>query len=473
MAVTLDEPLDMSGADAAGFLQSIQGNILKAHARDHAQHLLVRFSGDAAANRTWVANFASGTLTTGAVQHEQIEAFKKGEDSGTFTMMALSNAGFDALGIAASKPQDPIFLGGLKNSRLTATDPPVMQWEQPYQGDIHAIIIVADNNAKRLLEVAVPAIETALKSLGAVVHGERGEAIVVNDPVYGRQNLVHFGFADGLSQPEAVKKDIAAEVERNGGDAFWSPGAPLSLLFQADAGGYGSYLVFRKLEQNVRGFYEAERAVATALGLQGADAARVEAMIVGRRRNGEPAIGQPPAGKATPGNNFNFDGDRFGVLCPFHAHIRRTNPRGDLSSPGIQRPALSLEVERGFRIARRGIPYGSAEYMAKTDFSEYPQSGVGLLFLSFQSRLRNFEIQQDGSDSGDFPMPGVGVDATIGRSQQPTPQHWYLPQDAQTPPGPDVSPAGELRFAFANFVTLKGGEYFYAPSPGFLRNLAP
>ena len=306
-----------------------------------------------------------------------------------------------------------------------------------------------------------------------MVHVEPGDAIIVQDAKYGPQNKVHFGFADGLSQPEAIKQDIDTEVAKNGG-LRWNPGAPLNLLFEPDtAGGFGSYLVFRKLEQNVRGFYQAERELTAALGLPTTEAARVEAMIVGRHRNGEPAIAQQPTDPGTPGNDFNFDGDRFGITCPFHAHIRRSNPRGDLSSPGIQRPALPLDSERGLRIARRGIPYGDADYLRDgRDSATYPDSGIGLLFMSFQARLQNFELQQGGSDANDFPMPNIGVDATIGRSAAPIAQHWYFPAQLPGPPGSQVDASGELRFTIANFVTLKGGEYFYAPGLSFLRSLS-
>lgn len=469
--ISLDQPLDLDDSDAIAFLAKLQGNIIKAHARDHAMHVLVRFGADPAIARRLVADFAETTLTTAADQARQIDLFHAGRDSGPFATVALSASGMAALGIPpAQQVADATFRNGLKQSQLAASDPPVAQWEQFYQGDVHALITLADQNEGRLA-TSLAAIEAMLRTADAEIHVEPGDAIQVVDPIYGRQNKVHFGFADGLSQPETIKQDIAQEVAANG-NASWDPGAPLSLLLQTDAGGYGSYLVFRKLEQNVRGFYDSERRLAGQLGLSGADAAQVEGMIVGRRRNGEAAIAPGPHAANTPGNDFDFDDDRFGVVCPFHAHIRRTNPRGDLSSPGIQRPAMPREVERGFRIARRGIPYGDSSYLAGADIEQYPIDGVGLLFMSFQSRLLNFEIQQGGCDDNNFPMPEMGVDATIGRSTAAVAQDWYFPSAVSAQPGPSVDDQGRVRFSMANFVTLKGGEYFYAPSPDFLRALS-
>ena len=138
------------------------------------------------------------------------------------------------------------------------------------------------------------------------------------------------------------------------------------------------------------------------------------------------------------------------VRCPFHAHIRKTNPRGD--SP------LGLDAERMFRIARRGITYGERPDLSPGADLVPPEHGVGLLFMSYQARLDQFAIQQEGSDSNDFVREGVGVDAVIGQNAAPVPQEW--------PNG-----SGQT-FTMANFVTLLGSEYFFAPSIAFLHELA-
>ena len=160
-AVNLNAPLDLTDANAAAFLDEIQGNILKAHARDHARHLLCRFGPDASACRAWIANFAQTTVTSATAQRVQIATYKAGSDSGEFAVIALSNSGFEALDLASARPADPIFRGGMKSSALTATDPPVVQWETPYQGDIHALIILADQDVARLSR-AVSAVQASL-----------------------------------------------------------------------------------------------------------------------------------------------------------------------------------------------------------------------------------------------------------------------------------------------------------------------
>jgi deferrochelatase/peroxidase EfeB len=461
--VDINAPLDLSDPEASRFLGGIQGNVLKGHARDHAAHLLVRFKGAQGACRNWLHDFGQDHVISAKNQSDQIRAFKTQGDGGTFANLALSASGYAALGLT-EVPVDTRFRSGMKNSQdLQGTDPPPSTWEAPYQGALHAVIIVADQNADRLAST-VDDIRASLAPLADLIHVEQGNRIKKTDARSGDLTLVHFGFADGVSQPLAILQDIEVEVARRG-HAHWDPGAPLRLLLSRDpSGGWGSYLVFRKLEQNVAGFLQAEAALVQKLGLT-SNPRLVEALIVGRYRDGYPAIPSRPEPDASPGNDFNFENDRFGAACPYHAHIRKTNPRGDLASAGVGRPPIPLDTERGFRIGRRGIPYGPADYL--NGGSPAPPGGVGRLFVSVQSDLNSFEIQQAGSDSNDFATVGVGVDTTIGRSSNPTPQTWIAPTD-----GSSTSTAPQIQFTFANFVTLRGGEYFFLPSMTFFDKLA-
>jgi deferrochelatase/peroxidase EfeB len=460
--VDLNVPLDLSDPDASEFIGGIQGNILKGHARDHATHILIRFKDDLNASRIWVRDFGGQFVTSAQAQQQQIQTFKVLGDGKTFANFALSSSGYAALGLKRI-PADERFKLGMKNSGdLKGTDPPPSTWEQSYQGDLHALVILADQKEDRLAS-ATAKVTDSLTAIAELIHVERGDRIVKKDPRAGDLTLVHFGFADGISQPLAIRQDIDTEVARRG-RSHWDPGAPLRLLLSRDpSGGWGSYLVFRKLEQDVAGFLKAEAALVAKLGL-GGNPKLVEAFLVGRYRDGYPSISAQPEPDGSPGNDFDFDNDRFGAVCPYQAHIRKTNPRGDLNSIGAGRPALSLDRERAFRIGRRGIPYGSADYISGG--AAPPSGGVGLLFVSVQSDLQNFEILQAGSDSSDFATVGVGVDATIGRSSEPTPQKWIAPID-----GSSTASDAEVRFTFANFVTLRGGEYFFLPGMTFFERL--
>jgi deferrochelatase/peroxidase EfeB len=275
---------------------------------------------------------------------------------------------------------------------------------------------------------------------------EWGERLEFEFPRKGRVTIEHFGFEDGISNPLLVLQDAEKERLERGFDQ-WDAAAPLSLALTAEPGHtdrFGSFLVYRKLEQNVQAFRGAITRLVQQLASDGIDEERVGAMAVGRFRDGTPII---PTTAPVPGaelNNFTFAAsDPRGAVCPYHAHIRKTNPRGD--SP------IGLAGERGLRIVRRGTTYGARPDLVSSCDLPFPESGVGLLFMSYQAKLDQLAIQQEGSDSNDFAKPGVGVDAVIGQNSSPVLQEW---------------PEGSSRkFTMANFVKLLGGEYFFAPSP--------
>src|ERR1700722_8435686 len=174
--VDINAPLDLSDPDALDFLGGIQGNILKGHARDHAAHLLVRFKGAHGACRNWLHDFGRDYLTSAKNQNDQIRAFKKQGDGGTFANLSLSVSGYAALGLT-QVPADARFRAGMKNSQdLQAKDPPPSTREAPYQAALHALIIVADQNAGPLASTG-HGICASLAPLADLIHVEQGNRI--------------------------------------------------------------------------------------------------------------------------------------------------------------------------------------------------------------------------------------------------------------------------------------------------------
>ena len=197
-----------------------------------------------------------------------------------------------------------------------------------------------------------------------------------------------------------------------------------------------------------------------------ADEALTGALVVGRFKDGSPVTLRPWDGLG-PVNNFEYLAhDRVGNRCPFHAHIRKANQRG-------ANPFLNREQERSHRIVRRGVPYGLRAAPPGESAGGASASGeVGLLFQAFQSDIaRQFEfIQRTWVDNPNFPefllFPGLntGDDALIGqhhRAAQKWPRTW----------GRSGRFRDRLRFNFGDYVRLRGGEYFFAPSLDFLKNL--
>jgi deferrochelatase/peroxidase EfeB len=211
--------------------------------------------------------------------------------------------------------------------------------------------------------------------------------------------------------------------------------------------------------------------------------------MVGRRMDGTPLVpveGKPIAG-IDPGtaatNQFTYTSDQDGVRCPFGAHIRRSNPRTpDL--PASNDPISRLGHMLGFgnaryrddviaatrfhRILRRGREYGE-RLTAEDAVADSPDPGEhGIHFMCIVGNiLRQFEFVQNSwvmgtkfaalSDESD---PLLGNRTPIAGCAANTFSH---PQEASV-----IRRYVEV----PQFVTMRGGGYFFLPSMSALRYLA-
>lgn len=470
MAVDLTQPISWTTAtgDVAEMLEELQPNILKPHVRDHLAVLFLHF-GDAADARGFLTGLSE--LMKSALTHlNETVAHRTGGTPGTpYVGVGLSAAGYRLLGLDDERtPADEAFRRGMKapGTRAKLADPPSSGWDVSYRDEVHAVVLVGDatdaaaSNRRNLVEALLPA--------SASVLGEETGLSQVNADGNG---IEHFGYVDGRSQPLFLTEDVDAERDGQDGTSAWDPAFPPEQVLVADpaapdpAKHFGSYFVFRKLEQNVRRFAEAEEKLTADLGLVGDDAARAGAMLVGRFEDGTPLTTQSADGAQSPVmNNFTYDSDGQGIKCPFQAHIRKTNPRG---SGGFEPP----ENERRHLMARRGQTFGvrADDPAADLPASARPSGGVGLLFMAFNADLNNqFEFTQSlWANNPGFPAvpegaPAPGLDQVIGQGARPAmsnPVQWGQAGVQQTD-------------AIAQAVRMRGGEYFFMPSLAFLRGLA-
>jgi deferrochelatase/peroxidase EfeB len=462
--IDLDRPLDLDDPEADDFLAGIQGNIVKGHGRDFTAHVLLRMGQDVPAVRRWIADLAADRVTTAqAARRATLAWHGTGGPGEPFAMVLLSAAGYRHLGFSDEElpvpsgrfvgPRDgEYFAFGMKEQAgrpRSFNDPAASEWEEPYRQRIDAMVLLADDDEQRLGET-LDAVVASAAGVADVLTTERGRVLRRTFP-RGTLVIEHFGFQDGVSQPIMIQQDADREI-RERGNVHWDPTAPLSLaLVPEPGGGFGSFMVFRKLEQDVAALHRALDELSARASLPVAD---VGAMAVGRFEDGAPAIPTVTVDPQAHPNDFHYDQDPAGTRSPFHSHVRKTNPRGDVPRV-IGAPA---DFERARRIVRRRITYGERpDLVDGSGGTAEPSTGVGLLFMSFQGNLDQFAIQQEGSDSNDFVRAGVGVDAVIGQSSEPVAQTW--PSD------------GTVTFTMANFVKLLGGEYFFAPSMAFLRGL--
>ena len=474
-------------------LSIIQGGILKSHGRDHVKCIFITFNNNARryedqANnvnhakkvKKWISGFAE-LLTSGSQQKTQIDNYKaslslakentnaKINDSELLFNLYLSIDGYKYLFGTNNKthwPEDNVFQNGMRSRSRSFYDPPRGTLGPKYgKKFIDALILIAGNDLKRLKnqyqEIKISFPKPSNKNQVEFFHeiGKRlfhrvGEQKISIEP---------FGFRDGLSQPQLFDKN----------------GEPIkkqcSLILDKEL---GSYLVFRKLEQDVVGFNHKVAALAEKLNQTKEN---IEAQIIGRFKDGTPlTLFDSPRGKSPEDlkrierfNNFcmespnaiGYEDDLGGLKCPYHAHIRQTNTRNKLLIPDSRYP--DPKVKR--RIIRRGIPYDN------------PGEGVGMLFMCFQRSIASqfHIIQSDWANTIDFTsltqeeeeeiLNGEAynhaLDPLIGQQASPactSKQKWNK--------GWDEKNRG-VYFSFNEVVTYKGGEYFYAPNLDFLKKL--
>ena len=476
MPVNLNAPLAWKNVDAdeAQMLNDLQGNILKGHGRDLTWNLFLHFDvAKRAAARAFVHAIAAD-LTTALYQLTANGIYKStGQSAAVFTAFFLSARGYGALGRTDLKPTANAqpFEDGLKTRAPNVNDPPVDTWNPTFRDDIHAMLLIADDNtavrdAKRAQVLALIAASAgAVQLLGE----EEGRALRNHDD----HGIEHFGYVDGRSQPLMLVEDWEHERDLHGGVGQWNPKIPLGQVLvpcpgSASVNGHGSYFVFRKLEQNVRGFKKDEEQLAEFLELtaNGFDPELAGAMVVGRFENGQPVSLKKVAGnlkgKTVP-NNFNFQADPNGLKCPFAGHIRKSNPRGDTET----RFGVPAGTEIAHLMARRGITYGFRTVHPSDEeitFEDMPTGDVGLLFMAYQSNLADqFEFtQQSWVNNQDFIATAVGIDPVIGQTPGGNEQHW--PDQW----GVKLKAEG---YDFSDWVTMQGGEYFFAPSISMLKTM--
>lgn len=327
-----------------------------------------------------------------------------------------------------------------------------------------------------------------------------------------------FGFADGISQPKIdweqerdstkTQLDYTNEVAlgefllgyRNEYGKITSrplleANAASAALLAAedepakkDLGRNGTYLVMRQLEQDVRAFWQF---IHEQSGGDAGEADKLAAAMVGRTMKGDPLV--PNQGAPIPGidekeaqNRFTFAGDSAGARCPFGAHIRRANPR---NSDFPDRPTSLLKKvvtmlgfgPNGFRddlmssvrfhrILRRGREYGR-ELKPENALTPAPQNDPkrGLHFICLNANIsRQFEFLQNAwfastkfSGLTEESDPLLGNRAPIPGC--PVTSNFTLQKD------------GGLRrrvTGLPQFVTVRGGAYFFLPSLRALRYFA-
>jgi Dyp-type peroxidase family len=403
------------GFDDLELLDDLQGNILKGHGRKHVRLLFLQFTGQNQ-GRALVRRLAP-FVTSAFKQLQDADTLRRtGREGPPFVSLMLSPWGYQALG--RGLPPSNSFAAGMKGQAAALGDNP-NTWERPYAANnVDAVLLIAAGNDTADAGF-VTSLEASYRLLvgndANVVASERGRVLES-----GGRSVEPFGYADGLSQPLMLQEDVDALGPRPASN--WNPAFPISnALVRCPTGGpagHGSFFVFRKLEQDV-GRFERSRSVVAALLATSRE--EIGARIVGRTLDGTPrTTSVTPREFDRPSNDFTYAADGAGARCPVNAHVRLANPRVPNGlAPGVARPQ---------NFARRGIPYAYPDTPPAPGGYHGPaeEQTTGLLFMAYNS---------------DLAVQFEAVQAALA---------------------PDL---------LNQFVTVRGGEYFFAPSISGLHNI--
>ena len=458
----------LTAADLKDNLHDIQDNGVTPILMRYGRHIFVKFN-DGAKARAWLRNMG-----------ERVNA--RPEEHGTrFTVnIGFTYEGLKALGLSQrsldSFPE--AFRVGMRGRATVVGDvgPHAPEhWEGGLGGpDMHAMGVVRTDSAQGR-EEATRIIRDEMAATGGVeIRFVQDTMALAHENGIGSEGE-HFGFVDPISQPPIEGAD--APCYPGDGvpepDGMWRPLKPGEFLlgYEDEAGPdgvqapqpfelrrNGTYVVFRKLYQDVVAFRQYLAAAAKAFyGSDDQDHQDlVAAKMMGRWRSGCPLDLSPdrddPAIAANPlrRNNFTYAGDDQGLRCPLGSHLRRTNPRAT--------PLKRATAVRRHRLIRRGVEYGP-----HLPAGVLEDDGVdrGIVQLMIQADIeRQFEfVQKEWMKGGEF----IGLDPN-----EQDPINGVGGEGSQM-----VVPGAKQPFLFdlPSFIKVKGGEYLFVPGLNALHGI--
>lgn len=450
----------VTAAQLKDHLHDIQENVVTPIFLRYGRHIFMKFN-DGDKGRAWLRSM-----------FKRVNA-RQQEHGTRFTInIGFTHAGLQALGLSQRSLDSfpAAFRAGMRGRAAVVGDVgphSPEHWEGGLGSpDIHAMAwLRTDSAAGR--EEATAIIRAEMDASGGIeIRFVQDTMALANENGVGSEGE-HFGFADPISQPPIEGADAPAYpgdgVQQP--DGSWRALKPGEFLlgYEDEAGRdgvqgpepfelrlNGTYMVFRKLYQDVAAFRQYKAAAAKAL--YGSDDAHhqqlVAAKIMGRWPSGCPLDLSPdkddPAIAADPHrrNNFTYAGDDQGLRCPLGSHLRRSNPRAT--------PLRRATSVRRHRLLRRGVEYGP--HLADGALED---DGIdrGLVNLFIQADIeRQFEfVQREWMKGGEF----IGLDANE-----------HDPINGAGGEGSQMSVPGAARpflFDLPTFVRVKGGEYLFVP----------
>jgi Dyp-type peroxidase family len=470
--------------------QDIQGLVFSGYGTSMAaaSYHLLRID-DPKKAKAWLKDLV-GRVTRGVPP----EALKAVSERGYCLNVAFSRSGLECLDLQPGElgTFERAFQEGMTSERRTrilgdigSSAPPYWAWGGPATPriDILLLLYAPDDAALKAVEAREVQSYTA-SGLSISYQPISATHLIAN----GDDAREHFGFADGVSQPEPTAIDspeawaaarhldpqavAAGEFILGYMNAYYCVSDVPIPMVTGSAGGTrpfgqnGTYLAVRQLRQDVYGFWNFLLARANGDRIV---AEWMAAKVVGRWPSGATVRSGEMVDPGSPGeevNAFDYTEDRNGYGVPIGSHVRRANPRG----VGLaDTPEESQEVANRHRIVRRGRNYGPR---ATDRFVDDPAER-GLLFIGVNANIeRQFEfVMHSWMHNPLFGGLFQETDPLIG-----DPSRIEVPLGTSRPTATTLTiPEVPIRRRISDvprFVTARGGAYFFLPGLAALEYLA-
>ena len=448
----------MSAAPSSPELHDVQGLVARGYGELGAARFLVLAFDDAAAARAWVGTVGAALIPADVRRPERA------------VHVAFTSSGLRTLGVAPDVLDlfSLEFRGGMTTSHrqrmfgdVGPDAPEHWDWGGPGR-PVDAVLLMYARD------------KPALAALDTEQRRALPEGVRVVQPLgtSDLQGYEPFGFRDGISQPfvEGLSKTgPAAQTVRFGEFVLGYRNEhghyteDLLLKRAPELARNGTYLVFRQLRQDVRGFW---RFLDGAARGDAERRTKLAAKLLGRWPKGAPLVLSPEANDPTleGENDFGYGAlDPHGVRCPLGAHIRRANPRDSLDpKPGTDK---SLAINRRHRILRRGREYGPPlpveQALREDESTDGHERGLHFICLN-GSIQRQFELVQFmWLNNPKFKGLYDDADPIVGPSH---PYGGTFTMQTKT--------LREHLHGVPRFVSVKGGAYFFMPGIAATRHLA-
>ena len=435
-------------------VSQIQGNVIPGFKTDFQVLLFLQFSPDnPGAARAFIKTLVDAGKVTASLEVQK----SRGNQSPPRMNIAFSHRGLEALQIGRREELPREFrlgmaerfreLGDMSDSAPEHWDPPFNR--RAHRAGVHALILIGADDEESIAQEVKYYRDLARRYCARIV----GESPIgrLHDPHTGRS---HFGFKEKASQPriKGLRRayEIAGLKPAQGVDArdlddrgavqpgefvFGYPteseeksAAHDELLKKVPWLDNGSFLVYRKLVQDVDGF----NTFLTERGENQYSEDAAAAKLVGRHRSGARIQHDMPIGGNDPeprpdDDDFGYQDDLGGKVVPCAAHIRRANPRDLLDNPGQR------------RLLRRSFFFGDIKTEER-----------GLSFICYQSSI---------ADQFEWVMKNIRHNEEgVGRDPIGTPFS-EATNLSEFKASPDLTWKN-----VRSWITTAGGEYFFVPS---------